>query len=243
MIDNECINYSFIDIDIAHKMCEWLRIEFLQLNKSREVKDYDERRNKDITHVICSFITIQNHTESYISMMIIKFDQHSIILEKFWMKKHDVSYHDHDDSISFYFDHCNHFETSKRSFSNQSTKKKDLFSKRIFFDQSELVENKKIKIFLEKINNSKMILKKSIESSERLIESQKRLNERRRINESWRKKLKKIKISSSRILKKESKVNFFYDEISSKFHEKSTDDKSIIEIYSITIASFNTLSR
>jgi hypothetical protein len=52
MIDDECINYSFIDIDIAHKLCELLRIEFLQLNKSREVKDYDERRGKDITHVI-----------------------------------------------------------------------------------------------------------------------------------------------------------------------------------------------
>ncbi len=83
IIDNECIDYSFIDIDIAHKVCELLRIESLQLNKFREVKDYDERRNKNITHVIYSFMTIQNHTESCISMMIIKLDQHSIILEKF----------------------------------------------------------------------------------------------------------------------------------------------------------------
>jgi NMD protein affecting ribosome stability and mRNA decay len=82
MIDNECIDYSFIDIDIAHKVCELLRIELLQLNKSREVKNYDERRNKDITHVIYSFMTIQDHTESCTSMMIINFDQHSIILNK-----------------------------------------------------------------------------------------------------------------------------------------------------------------
>ncbi len=100
------------------------------------------------------------------------------------MKKHDVCYHDHDDSISFHFDYYNHFEVLKRFFSNQSTKKKDFFSKRIFFDQSKLVENKKIKIFFEKINNSKMILRRSIEFNERLIESQKRLNERRRINKS-----------------------------------------------------------
>jgi hypothetical protein len=45
------------------------------------------------------------------------------------------------------------------------------------------IENKEIKIFSKKINNSKMILKK-VESNERLNESQKRLNERRRINES-----------------------------------------------------------
>jgi hypothetical protein len=44
------------------------------------------------------------------------------------------------------------------------------------------IENKEIKIFSKKINNSKMILKR-IESNERLNESQKRLNERRRINE------------------------------------------------------------
>jgi hypothetical protein len=82
MIDNECIDYSFIDIDIAHKVCELLRIEFLQLNKSREVKNYDERRNKNITHVIYLFMIIQDHTKSCTSMMIIKFDQHSIICEK-----------------------------------------------------------------------------------------------------------------------------------------------------------------
>ncbi len=55
--------------------------------------------------------------------------------------------------------------------------------------------------------------------------------------------MKKIETSSSRILKKESKMNFFYDEISSKFHEKSTNEENTIEIHSITAASFNILSR
>jgi phosphoglycerate-specific signal transduction histidine kinase len=107
------------------------------------------------------------------------------------MKKHEVSYHDHDDTISFYSDHCSHLDVFERLYSNQ-TKKKDLFSKKIFFDQSEIIKNKEIKIFLEKNNNSKMILKKStitdfserlIERSQRLIESQRKMNERRRINE------------------------------------------------------------
>jgi single-stranded DNA-specific DHH superfamily exonuclease len=98
------------------------------------------------------------------------------------MKKHDVSYHDHDDSISFHFDHCIHVEASEYSFSNQSTKKKISFSKRNFFDQSEIIENKKTKIFLEKTNNSKMILKR-VERNERLNESRKRLIEHR-MNES-----------------------------------------------------------
>jgi LmbE family N-acetylglucosaminyl deacetylase len=99
------------------------------------------------------------------------------------MKRHDVSYHDNNDSISFHSDHCSHFGVSERSFSNQQTKKKDFFSKRIFSDQSEMriesTENKEIKSFLEKTNNSKMILKRST-----IIEFSKRLNERRRVDES-----------------------------------------------------------
>jgi hypothetical protein len=141
------------------------------------VKKYNEKRSKDITHVIYLFMIIQNHTKSFISMMIIKLDQHSIILKKSWMKKHDVSYHDHDDSISFYFDHCNHFEAFERSFSTRSTKKEVFFSKRNFSDQSNtrinLIENKEIKIFLEKINNSKTILKRLTSNK-----FNKRLNER-----------------------------------------------------------------
>jgi hypothetical protein len=82
MIDNDCIDYSFIDIDVAHQVCEVLRISSLKLNKVREMKKYDERRNKDITHVIYSSMIIQNHIESFIFMMIIKLDQHSIILKK-----------------------------------------------------------------------------------------------------------------------------------------------------------------
>jgi hypothetical protein len=82
MINNDCIDYSFIDTDIARKVCEVLEISSLKLNKSREVKNYDERKDKDITHVIYSFMTIQNHTKSCTSMMITKLDQHSIILEK-----------------------------------------------------------------------------------------------------------------------------------------------------------------
>jgi hypothetical protein len=60
----------------------------------------------------------------------------------------------------------------------------------------EQVENKEIKIFFEKINNSsKMILKwsTSIKHNEKLNERFKRWIERRRMNESWRKELKKIK--------------------------------------------------
>jgi TolB-like protein len=38
-------------------------------------------------------------------------------------------------------------------------------------------------------------------------------------------------------------MNPFYDEISQKFHEKSTNEESTIKIHSIAIVPFNTLSR
>ncbi len=82
MIDNDCTEYFFIDINIAHEMCEALEINSLKLNKSRGVKDYDGRRDKNITHAIYSFMTIQDHTKSFTFMMIIKLDQHFIILGK-----------------------------------------------------------------------------------------------------------------------------------------------------------------
>ncbi len=90
-----------------------------------------------------------------------------------------------------------------------------------------------------------MILKRSrsIKFNERLNEHSKRLIKRRWINESWRKELKKIETSSSRILRKELKINSFYDEISSKCEDESANEESTIEIHSIAVASFNTLFR
>jgi hypothetical protein len=119
------------------------------------------------------------------------------------MKKHEVSYHEYDNSISFRFEFCSHLEASDRSFSNHSlqrTKKELFFSKEKLFDQSEDeiqdVENKELLVFLEK-TNFKTILKRSTsnqaivsvmkrlnERSNEFIESSKRLNERRRIDES-----------------------------------------------------------
>jgi hypothetical protein len=108
------------------------------------------------------------------------------------------------------------------------------------------IENKEIKIFLEKTNNSKMILKRttSIEFNKRLNERSERLIERR-MNESWRKKLKKIETSSSRILKKKSKINFFYDKISSKYEDEylNNESKNAIKIHLIAVVSFNILFR
>jgi hypothetical protein len=65
------------------------------------------------------------------------------------MKKYDVNYHDHDNSILFYLDHCSHLNVFERLYSNQSqTKKNYFFREEIFSDQSEMrIENKEIRSF------------------------------------------------------------------------------------------------
>jgi hypothetical protein len=46
MINNDYINYFFINIVITQKICDLLRIIFLKLNKFREMKNYDEKKLK-----------------------------------------------------------------------------------------------------------------------------------------------------------------------------------------------------
>ncbi len=46
MINNDCIEYFFIDINIAYKVCESLNINLQKLNKSRKMKKYDEKKIK-----------------------------------------------------------------------------------------------------------------------------------------------------------------------------------------------------
>jgi hypothetical protein len=58
MINNDCIDYFFINIVIAQKVCDSLRIIFLKSNNSREMKNYDERKDENIIHVIYSFMII-----------------------------------------------------------------------------------------------------------------------------------------------------------------------------------------
>jgi hypothetical protein len=82
MIDINVIKYAFVDELIAQSLCEILKIELVQLIKKRLIRIYDERKNQIIIHVIYSKMTIQEHIESLIFMLIIKLKQQILILEK-----------------------------------------------------------------------------------------------------------------------------------------------------------------
>jgi predicted patatin/cPLA2 family phospholipase len=90
-----------------------------------------------------------------------------------------------------------------------------------------------------------MILKKLIEFNEKLFERSQKLNERRRLNEQWRRKLRKMKTLSSRYLRKKSKINSFHDEVKDLQKEKifTLRSNSVMKIHSITATLFNILFR
>ncbi len=82
MIDIDVIEYAFVDESIAQSLCEALKIESVQLIKKRLIKIYDDRKDQIIIHVIYSKMIIQRHTESLTSMLIIKLEQQTLILDK-----------------------------------------------------------------------------------------------------------------------------------------------------------------
>jgi hypothetical protein len=101
--------------------------------KKRLIKTYNERKIQIITHVIYSKITIQRHIENLTLMLIIKLKQQIWILNKSWMRKHEVSYHEKTNIIEFFSKFCTH---SKRI--ETTNKEKNIhFEKRSFLNQSD----------------------------------------------------------------------------------------------------------
>jgi hypothetical protein len=149
MINIDVTEYAFVDESVAQSLCEVLKIEFVELIKKRLIKVYDERKNQIIIHVIYSKMIIQKHIKSLISMLIIKLRQQTLILDKSWMRKHDVSYHEKTNIIEFYSEFCTHAKRIKTT-----DKEKNIsFEKKSFLNQSDHFK------FDESIKNSRKFIK------------------------------------------------------------------------------------
>jgi hypothetical protein len=83
MIDIDATDYyCFIDKVTAQRICEMIEISLVRLLKLKNVRAYNDKKSTLITHVLYSFLKIENHLEDITSMMIIELDQQTIILEK-----------------------------------------------------------------------------------------------------------------------------------------------------------------
>ncbi len=83
LIDIEAADYSFINEVIAQIVCDQLQIKSLTLIKAKSIREFDDHYAKKlITHAIYSNLTVQDHMIDTASMLIIRLDQHQMILEK-----------------------------------------------------------------------------------------------------------------------------------------------------------------
>jgi len=83
LIDIEAADYLFINEVIVQIVCDQLQIELLTLIKAKSIREFnDHYAKKLITHVIYLNLTVQDHTIDTASMLIIRLDQHQMILEK-----------------------------------------------------------------------------------------------------------------------------------------------------------------
>jgi hypothetical protein len=88
-------------------------------------------------------MTIQEHIESLIFMLIIELKQQILILQKSWMRKHEVSYHEKTNIIEFSSEFCTHSRrietktTSSKTTSSSNKEKNIFFEKKSFLNQSD----------------------------------------------------------------------------------------------------------
>ncbi len=93
------------------------------------IKVYDKRKDQVIIHVIYSKMIIQKHIENLIFMLIIKLRQRTLILEKSWMRKHEVSYHEKTNIIEYVSKFC----TYSKEIKTKTTNKENIFFEKKFF--------------------------------------------------------------------------------------------------------------
>ncbi len=168
MININVTEYAFVDESVAQSLCEVLKIESIQLIKKRLIKVYDERKNQIIIHVIYSKMIIQKHSENLIFMLIIKLRQQILILDKSWMRRHEINYHEKINIIEFFSEFCTH---SKKIKTTTMNKKKNISFEKKFslnqsnhskFDVSIKNSRKQIKIVIKDLFRKEQKLTKSI---------------------------------------------------------------------------------
>jgi hypothetical protein len=238
MININVIEYAFIDESVAHSICDILNIEFVQLIEKRLIRIYDERKDQIITHVIYSKMIIQEHIESLIFMLIIKLRQQILILEKSWMRKHEVSYHEKTNNIEFSFEFCTHSRkiktktTSSKTTSSWNTKENISFVKKSFLNQSNHSK------FDDSIKNSRKSLTIVIK-----VLSRKELNSDQSAINLFRKDKKSSKsinkIEDSKTIRN-FKLNFNELKISNSKKKKSL---LVMNIAMIKASTFNMMSK
>ena len=198
MIDSGSDDYEFIDFVIAHEICETFECAPVELIKYRMAKEYDGRTDSFIIHVIYFRMKIGPHTENLAALMITFLVNHSVILGRPWMIKHeiiiDVAVKQYGERVvKWRKNHCDHLDASNRSFSIMSSvdfhnnTKEDSSS----VTSTKILErNSDIRFWKKDLNKIKtfivFVLRKGQTAKNQLYEAEKDLKRKRMISKSWR---------------------------------------------------------
>ncbi len=84
LIDIKVIDMTFINKSLMSELCECFDIQSISLSKSKSIQSYDEiSERKSITYTLYTSIMIQEHKNEMMFLLIIRLDQHKIIIENF----------------------------------------------------------------------------------------------------------------------------------------------------------------
>ena len=82
LLNTDSTKHAFIDEKFAREVCEKLQIAFQQLLKFKFIREFDDKSEIIVTHVIYSIMTVNRHRKNLISLLITKLRNHKLILER-----------------------------------------------------------------------------------------------------------------------------------------------------------------
>ncbi len=91
LIDIKVTDMTFIDDSLISELCERFDIQSISLFKSKSIRSYDETLDRrSITYALYISVTIQEHKNEMMSLLITRLDQHKIIIDNLWLKRNQI---------------------------------------------------------------------------------------------------------------------------------------------------------
>ena len=236
LIDIDVSDYAFISEEIAQKVCHKLELIFVSLARFKRILNFERTKIKSITHQILLKMILQNHFELSTSLFIIKINQHSLILGKSWMNRHEVVLNMTSDECYFTSDHCDHVEAS--SLLNRFTISQKLFNSvsTLYLSSSERSLTPHLSMSVQKYQ---ILQRRSHSTSSRIISSrsavensdEKEQSMKKFLSTDFRYVIEEIdkKYSSKKLFKEERKIKIIREAQESNLINVSMRKSNIIK--------------
>ncbi len=91
LINIEVTDMTFINDSLISELCERFDIQSISLFKSKLIYSYDKTFDRRfITYALYIFVTIQEHKNEMMLLLITHLDQHKIIIDNLWLKRNQI---------------------------------------------------------------------------------------------------------------------------------------------------------